>query len=91
MTRPLDVLSAGTRDIAYVSLRLSLVAVLCGEESVPAIFDESFARVDESRLGEIIRFLSAEGAGQTLLLNCRHAEGEYWEGGQVIRLGEINK
>lgn len=91
VTRPLDVLSAGTRDIAYVSLRLSLVAVLCGEESVPAIFDESFARVDESRLGEIIRFLSAEGAGQTLLLTCRHAEGEYWEGGQVIRLGEINK
>jgi len=91
VTRPLDVLSAGTRDIAYVSLRLALIAVLAGEEAVPAIFDESFARVDEERLGEIIRFLSADDAGQTILLTCRRAEGEYITGGQVIRLQKNEK
>ena len=86
VTRSLDVLSAGTCDIAYVSLRLALIKVLCPEETVPAIFDESFARVDDGRLGEIIRFLDADTDGQTVLLTCRHAEAEHITDGQVLRL-----
>ncbi|MCQ2423528.1 MAG: AAA family ATPase [Clostridia bacterium] len=87
-TRSLAYLSAGTRDLAYVSLRLALVSVLAGENRPPVIFDESFASVDDDRLDAVAALLSGEGVGQVIWLSCRRAEAVAAEkaGANVILL-----
>ena len=86
-TRSVAYLSAGTRDLGYVSLRLGLIAVLSGENRPPVVFDESFAAVDDDRLRDVSALLAASG-GQVIWLSCRKAEAEAAEaaGGQIIRL-----
>ena len=86
-TRSLAWLSAGTRDLGYVSLRLGLIAVLSGEKRPPAVFDESFAAVDDERLLDVAALLASSG-GQVIWFSCRKAEAEAVEtaGGQIIRL-----
>ena len=87
-TRSLAYLSAGTRDLAYVSLRLALVSVLAGENRPPVFFDESFASVDDDRLDAVAALLSGEGVGQVIWLSCRRAEADAAEkaGADVILL-----
>lgn len=76
--RDLEYLSAGTQDAAYISLRYALLNVLFPGNPPPAIFDESFARIDASRLSRILTMLSAAGekGNQSLLFSCRQLEGE---------------
>lgn len=45
-----DYLSAGTRDSAYLSLRLALADMLFGGCGVPMILDDAFVRIDDMRL-----------------------------------------
>jgi len=75
-TRPLESLSAGTRNIANLALRLALIRVLSSGTWSTAVLDESLAMVDEERLPEVLRFLQEETNGQTILLTCRAAEAE---------------
>ena len=48
--RNCDVLSAGTRDSAYLSLRLALADMLFGGSGVPILLDDAFGRIDDNRL-----------------------------------------
>ncbi len=48
--RSCDYLSAGTRDSAYLSLRLALADMLFGGCGVPILLDDAFGRIDDSRL-----------------------------------------
>ena len=48
--RSCDYLSAGTRDSAYLSLRLALADILFGGCGVPILLDDAFVRMDEERL-----------------------------------------
>lgn len=57
VTRDIDYLSEGTKDLAYVSLRLALVSLLFGKEKPPVVFDESFARLDDDRLEKTLGVL----------------------------------
>ncbi|MBE6607711.1 MAG: hypothetical protein E7633_04055 [Ruminococcaceae bacterium] len=50
VTREIDYLSEGTKDLAYISLRLALVEILYTKAKPPILFDESFARLDDTRL-----------------------------------------
>ncbi|MDD6095001.1 MAG: hypothetical protein PUC29_04575, partial [Clostridia bacterium] len=77
-TRDSVFFSAGTRDIAYISLRMALAHVLFSYNVPPVIYDESFARVDAERLRRILRFLCSAGENgvQSLLFTCRELEGE---------------
>ena len=50
VTREIEYLSEGTKDLAYVSLRLALVEMLYTKAKPPILFDESFARLDDKRL-----------------------------------------
>jgi uncharacterized protein YhaN len=50
VTREIDYLSEGTKDLAYISLRIALVGLLFDKAKPPIIFDESFARLDDTRL-----------------------------------------
>ncbi len=75
-TRPLETLSAGTRNIANLALRLALIRVLSSGTWSTAVLDESLSMVDEQRLQEVLRFLQEETNGQTILLTCRAAEAD---------------
>ena len=89
MTREVEYLSAGTRDVAYISLRIALVETLFEKENVPAIFDESFARIDEDRLAALLGFLAAENGMQSFVFTCRSLEGTLAEnapGAKIISL-----
>ena len=88
--RSLEHLSAGTRDLAYISLRLALVDLLYKREKPPLVFDESFAHQDKDRTALALKLLSAEGERglQSLLFTCREFEAESAESGSFkhIRL-----
>jgi uncharacterized protein YhaN len=91
MTREVEYLSEGTKDIAYIRLRRALSGALFGNTQPPLIYDESFARVDETRLSRVLKMLNATGGdgAQSILLTCRRLEAELAEtngGANVIRL-----
>ncbi len=69
-------LSKGTRESAYFALRLALADLLCKDEKVPLVMDESFAHTDDARLKQAIRILAALAAEgqQSLLLTCHTRE-----------------
>ena len=53
-----DYMSAGTKDLAYYALRLALIRVLFKKQLPPVIFDESFARLDDTRMDNMLTALS---------------------------------
>ena len=79
-TRELDYLSKGTQDAAYISLRYALLNVLFPGDPPPAIFDESFSRIDADRLSKILTMLSAAGdkGNQSLLLPAESWRGKLY-------------
>ncbi len=73
-----EVLSKGTADLAYVSLRLALAQTLFGDngkEVPPMVFDETFGAVDSVRL-EMAMDAMAQTGLQCLLCTCRGDEGK---------------
>lgn len=86
-TRDSVFFSAGTRDMAYISLRMALAHVLFPYNVPPVIYDESFSRVDAVRLRRIIRFLGAAGDDgiQSLIFTCRALEGDL-----AADMGDVN-
>ena len=75
MTRDLDYLSAGTKDVAYLSLRLALADLLFGGNGVPMVLDDAFGRLDDERLGFTLLLLAdAAKRHQLLLLTCTGRE-----------------
>ena len=58
--RDLEYMSAGTRDLAYYSLRLSLIRLLYKKELPPVVFDESFARLDDKRMDNMFAVIADE-------------------------------
>ena len=78
ITHGVDSLSAGTMDIAYLSLRIALMDLLCKKSVPPFIFDESFARLDDTRLANTLELLYRLYGeyGQCLLFTCHGRERE---------------
>jgi uncharacterized protein YhaN len=76
-TRP-ELLSAGTRDAMYLSLRLSLLNVLYGNELPPLILDEALSQMDDGRATNTLSILAdfCGDGGQCLLFTCHRREGE---------------
>lgn len=90
-TRDVEFLSEGTKDVAYISLRRALTGVLFAGTRPPLIYDESFARVDETRLSRVLSLLSSQEAGnaQSILLTCRKLEADIADrmgGAHTVRL-----
>jgi uncharacterized protein YhaN len=78
ITREASTLSAGTSDIAYISLRLALAEILCKSKMPPFVFDESFARMDDKRLTSALAIIEkkfAKGA-QAIIFTCHGRESE---------------
>ncbi|MGN1096104.1 MAG: ATP-binding protein [Eubacteriales bacterium] len=76
ITRDISSLSAGTSDIAYISLRIALADVLCKKALPPFIFDESFTRLDNTRLLNALSLLGNvfKGNYQAVILTCHNRE-----------------
>lgn len=73
---PLSDLSAGTRDAAYLALRLAIIRLLF-REAPPVCFDDSFAEQDDKRLQSILQVLialSRSGNMQTVLFTRQDRE-----------------
>ena len=59
-----DFLSAGTKDTAYIALRIALIMQIYKNERTPIIFDESFCQLDDKRMAcamELLYSLANEG------------------------------
>lgn len=71
---PAELLSVGTIDQLYLSLRLSMVDELSNEK-MPIILDEAFAYYDDNRLENILRFLSDNmKEHQVIIFTCTKRE-----------------
>lgn len=89
--RSVDFLSGGTRDLAYISVRMALIDMLY-TELPPLVFDESFANQDNQRARSMMRacaFLASEGY-QTFIFTCRQREStlakELTRGAEIFKL-----
>ncbi len=74
-----DYLSAGTQDIAYLSLRMALLPMLYEKEMPPLLFDDAFVSLDDRRLTRMLTLLfhatsGADTAGQALVFTCHKRE-----------------
>ena len=71
-----DSLSAGTKDAAYLALRLSLFMRIFGSELPPLVLDESLCQLDEKRTENMLKLLGglADEGVQTLLFTSHKRE-----------------
>ncbi len=77
-TMPEELMSSGTKDAAYICLRLSLLQLLAAKADPPIMTDEAFSRLDDKRLSRMIRlFCSLGEAGiQSIIFTAQRREGE---------------
>ncbi|MBR4295387.1 MAG: AAA family ATPase [Clostridia bacterium] len=87
VTRPIEVLSAGTRDAAYLSVRLALISVLYRGENPPLLLDEVLSQIDDKRALSVLKMLEAYcgSEAQCLLFSCHKRESSMIRA-NVIRL-----
>lgn len=68
-SRGIEFMSAGTRDIAYLSLRFALSELLFRNSRPPMIFDESFSRLDDRRYARVLALIGEMcGRGSQIIL-----------------------
>ena len=76
-----DFLSAGTRDAAYLALRIALFMRIYGEDIPPLILDEALCQFDDVRAERMLCMLNdlaAEGI-QCLVFTSHKREGEIYD------------
>ena len=78
---PLAGLSAGTRDQAYLALRLALIELtLSGEEKCPVVLDDALTNFDDGRMEKAMELLTELAAErQILLFTCHSREADWAE------------
>jgi len=69
-----DYLSAGTRDSAYLCLRLALIRLLYGNITPPLVLDDAFGRLDDDRLEALLTLLAEAADCQTFIFTCGDRE-----------------
>ena len=90
-SRSVDLLSAGTKDSAYISLRLALLEVIFNNEKPFLAVDEALAQLDDKRAAAALRMLASycEKGGQCILFTCHSREEKLLDGitkAEIIRL-----
>ncbi len=73
--KSVDFLSGGTRDLAYIAVRMALVDMLYAEKP-PVCFDESFAHQDNIRAKSMMKAIAslAKEGHQSFVFTCRARE-----------------
>lgn len=74
-----DLLSGGTRDAAYLALRMALMRQIFTKETPPLLLDEALSQVDDDRLDGFLALLAqlAEEGTQCLLFTCHRREAAH--------------
>ena len=70
---PLEKTSRGTMEQVYFALRMAVMDILCSEEEMPLLLDETFAMYDEYRLERALTWL-AKKKGQVVIFTCQKRE-----------------
>jgi uncharacterized protein YhaN len=80
-----ELLSAGTKDAAYIALRIALIMQIYGKERPPIIFDESLCQLDDNRLSKVMELLSTfcEEGIQVIFFTSHKREAKYCEDGNI--------
>lgn len=65
--------SYGTVEQVYLALRLACSEILCKEEEIPMVFDETFAMYDEKRLIQTLKYIS-QRKSQVILFSSNKRE-----------------
>ena len=73
--KSIDFLSGGTRDLAYIAVRMALIDMLYTEKP-PIVFDESFAHQDNVRAASMMRAVHSlsDDGHQSFIFTCRQRE-----------------
>lgn len=81
VTRDIEYLSEGTKDLAYISLRIALVSLLFTKAKPPVLFDESFARLDDNRLENMLATLDdvAKSGAQIFIFTSQKRDAKIME------------
>lgn len=84
--RPVELLSSGTGDAAYLALRLALLDLLYPNERPPILLDESLAQLDNTRAAALLAMLkeSTGENGQCLLFTCHPREAQMVEAEHIL-------
>ncbi len=88
VTRPVEALSSGTRDAAYLSIRLALVSVLYRKEIPALLLDEVLSQIDDTRAQNVLSMLAdycTDGA-QCLLFTCHTRESTLHPTATVVKM-----
>jgi uncharacterized protein YhaN len=80
--RAVELLSAGTKDSAYLSLRLALLEVIFRDDRPFLAIDEALAQLDDKRATAALKLLASycNSGGQCLLFTCHSREEKLLEG-----------
>ncbi|MBO5372317.1 MAG: AAA family ATPase [Lachnospiraceae bacterium] len=70
---PINQLSRGTLEQAYLAIRLAVGGILMKEEPMPVLLDEIFGMYDDKRLSDTLQWL-AKYPGQLILFSCQKRE-----------------
>lgn len=90
--KSVDVLSEGTKDAAYICLRVALSLAMCPDSTPPLIFDECFARIDTKRLSGLLSAMATKNFPQSFVFTCRPDEGNCAPFANIIGMdGTIGK
>ena len=76
MMRDGTALSAGTSDLAYICLRMALIELLYKRSVPPFLFDESFVRMDDSRMEKVLTLIYkySQRNYQSIIFTCHSRE-----------------
>lgn len=75
---PVNQLSRGTLEQAYLAMRMAVGSIFMREERMPVLLDETFCMYDEQRLTDTLGWL-AKYPGQMILFSCQKREMEILE------------
>jgi adenylate kinase family enzyme len=87
--RGLEHFSAGTRDAAYLCMRMALLTLLFDDEIPPLLCDESFSNLDSRRLDHLLKVIKAMALKtQVFVFTCHDREANAFRkiGGMVMNM-----
>ena len=88
-SKSVEFLSASTKDIAYMCLRLALLDLLFENEMPPLICDDSFVRLDRNRFENLSKVMSAiSRKTQIFIFTCHEREASLFSqlGANIITM-----
>ncbi|MGI6095966.1 MAG: ATP-binding protein [Lachnospiraceae bacterium] len=70
---PIEQLSKGTIEQIYFAFRMAMGEILCKEETLPVLLDDTFVMYDDARTVSVLQWLSQEKE-QVLIFTCQKRE-----------------